>query len=112
MLGLAAALFQGCSCVGKAHTFLHYIKPWLRSHRCDSEKQIRTASQKYTVKREDPVWKFVQANAHFIRIIWCSLPFYSVPTHFLALHPQPRVFSNYMCTVLFHAFVRYQQNHR
>jgi len=27
------------------------------------------------VKQEDPVWKFLQASAHFIRIIWCSLPF-------------------------------------
>jgi len=40
--------------------------------------QIRTASQKSTVKQEDPVQKLLQANAHFIRTIWCSLPLYLV----------------------------------
>jgi len=58
------------------------VKTWLRSHRCDSDTEIRTACQKYTVKPEDPVWKFLQANARFIRIIWCSLSFCSVPTPF------------------------------
>jgi len=64
-----------------------YIKPWLRSHRCASNTQIRSAGQKSTVKQEDPVWKSLQANAHFIRIflcIWCGN---GVPTPlFLALH--------------------------
>jgi len=40
--------------------------------------QIRTASQTSAVKKEDPVWEFFEANAHFIRIIWVSLPFYLV----------------------------------
>jgi len=49
------------------HLFaLAYIKTWLRSHKCDSDTQICTARQKSTVKQEDPVWKFLQANAHFI----------------------------------------------
>ena len=68
---------------------LDYIKTCLRSHRCASDTQIRTASQKSTVKQEDPMWKLLQANAHFIRTIWCSLPLYmAVPTpYFLAIHP-------------------------
>jgi len=42
------------------HLFaLDYIKTWLRSHRCASYTQIRTASQKSIVKQEDPVWKFL-----------------------------------------------------
>jgi len=36
-----------------------YIKIWLLSQRCASDTQIRTASQKSTVKQEDPVWKFL-----------------------------------------------------
>jgi len=41
-----------------------YTKTWLRSHRCASDTQIRTARQKSTVsqkvyKQEDPMWKFV-----------------------------------------------------
>jgi len=32
-----------------------YIKTWLRSHRCASNTQIHTASQKCTVEQEDPV---------------------------------------------------------
>jgi len=40
--------------------------------------QIHTASQKSTVKQEDPVKKLLQANAHFIRTIWCGLPLYLV----------------------------------
>jgi len=32
-----------------------YIKTWLHSHRCASDTQIRTASQKSAVKQEDPV---------------------------------------------------------
>jgi len=36
-----------------------YIKTWLRSQRCASDTQIRTTSQKSTVKQEDPVWKFL-----------------------------------------------------
>jgi len=40
--------------------------------------QIRTASQKSAVKQEDPVQKLMQANAHFIRTIWCSLPLHLV----------------------------------
>ena len=43
-----------------------YIKTWLRSDRCASDIQIRTASQKFTVKQEDPVQKFLQTNAHFL----------------------------------------------
>jgi len=31
------------------------MKTWLRSHRCASNMQIRTASQKSAVKQEDPV---------------------------------------------------------
>jgi len=67
-----------------------YIKTWLRSHRCASDTQIRTASQKSTVKQENPVWKFLQANAHFIRTIWCSFPFYLVweqRSHTFLAHP-------------------------
>jgi len=60
----------------RCHTIFHYIETWLQSHRCDSDTQMRTASQMSTVKQEHPVWKFLQANTHFIRIIWCSLPFH------------------------------------
>jgi len=79
-LGLAVGLFQGVVGWERVRlrtafpTDLHYIKTWLRSHRCDSDTQIRTASNKSTVRQEDPVWKFFQANAHFIRTIWCSVP--------------------------------------
>jgi len=52
-----------------------HIETWLWSHRCASDTQIRTASQKSTVKQDDPVWKFFQANSHFIRNIWSSLHF-------------------------------------
>jgi len=52
---------QGCSWVGTA--FLHLFA------------LTRTASQKSTVKEEDLVWKFLLAGVHFIRTIWCSLPF-------------------------------------
>jgi len=38
---------------------LDYIKTWLRSHRCASDMQIRTANQKSAVEQEDPVWKFL-----------------------------------------------------
>jgi len=38
---------------------LDYMKTCLRSHRCANETQIRTASQKTTVKQEDPGWKFL-----------------------------------------------------
>jgi len=74
-------------CFGKSiketHLFaLDYIKTWLRSHRCSSGTQIRTARQNSTVKQEDPVWKFLSENAHFIRTIWCSLPFFGVGTAF------------------------------
>jgi len=62
----------------RSHTFLHYLETWLRSHRRDSDTQIRTASQKSAVKQEDPVWKCSWANAHFIRTIWCCLPLYLV----------------------------------
>jgi len=54
--------WQGCAGVGtRSTTFfaLDYIKTWLRSHRCASDTQMRTASQKSTVKQEDPVWKFL-----------------------------------------------------
>ena len=55
-------------------------------------RQIHTARQKPAMKQEDPVRKFLQANAHFIRAIWCSLHFCLVwerrhHTYFLALHP-------------------------
>jgi len=33
---------------------LDYIKIYMRSHRCASDTQIRTASQKPAVKQEDP----------------------------------------------------------
>jgi len=49
---------QGCCVVGTAfpHLFaLDYIKTLLRSHRCASDTQIRNASQKLTVKKEDSV---------------------------------------------------------
>jgi len=36
-----------------------YIETWLQSHRCPSDTQIRPASQKSAVKKEDPVWKFL-----------------------------------------------------
>jgi len=36
-----------------------YIKTWLRTHRCDSDTQIRTASQKSAVKQEDPAWNLL-----------------------------------------------------
>jgi len=41
------------------------------------------------MKQEDPVWKSLQANAHFFRTIWCSLPFWERRSHtsFLALNP-------------------------
>jgi len=55
---------QGCSGVGTAFPHLFAL--------------TRTASQKSTVNQEDPVWKFLLANPHFIRTIWCSLPFYLV----------------------------------
>jgi len=47
---------------------------------------------KSPVKQEDPVWNFVQANAHFIRNILCNLNFYLVwerrsHNSFLTLHP-------------------------
>jgi len=57
----------------RSHTFLHYIETWLRSHKRDSDTQTRTARQGSTVKQGNPVWKFLQAAAHFIRIIWCRL---------------------------------------
>jgi len=40
--------------------------------------KTRTSSQKSVVKQEGPVKKFFQANAHFIRTIWRSLPLYLV----------------------------------
>jgi len=44
-----------------------YIKTWLRPHRCASDAQIRTSSQKSIVKQVDPVWKkSLQAKAHFM----------------------------------------------
>jgi len=63
------------------HLFtLDYIKTWLRSHRCASDTQIRTASQKYTVNQESSVEI----------LTWCTLPFYLVwerRSLLLALHP-------------------------
>jgi len=93
----------------------HYIETWLRSHTCDSDTQIRTAGQESTAKQEDPVWKFLQANAHFIRTIRCNTPFHLVEerrfhTSFLALRTWAS--SGYTCIVLFLAFVRYQRNRR
>jgi len=73
---LAGELFRGCSGVGTA------FPPFCTSlkHGCDLTDVIvtmqnRTAKQKSAVKQEVPVWKLLCANAHFIRIIWCSLPF-------------------------------------
>jgi len=37
-----------------------------------------TVRQKSAVKQEDPVEKFLQANAHIFRTVWCSLPLYLV----------------------------------
>jgi len=54
---------------------LAYNDAWLRSYICASDTQIRIARQKSTLKQEDPVWKFLWVNVHFIRTIWCSLPF-------------------------------------
>jgi len=53
--------------------------------------QICTANQKFAVKQEYTVQTFLQANAHFIRTVWCSLPLYLVwerrsHTYFLELH--------------------------
>ena len=85
---------EGCERV--PHIFaLDNIKTWLRSHRCNSDTQIRTVRQKSKVKWEYPVWKFLLANAHFIRTTSCSLPFVwcgngvSTPLS-LALHPWPQ----------------------
>jgi len=36
---------------------------------CYSDTQIRTTSQNSALKQEDPLWKSLQANAHFIRTI-------------------------------------------
>ena len=55
-----------------------YIKTWLRSHKCAGDTQSCAASQRSAVKQEDPVWKYLQANSHFIRTIWCSLALYLV----------------------------------
>jgi len=38
-------------------TDLGYMKTWLRSHKCASDMQIRTASQKSIMKQEYPLWK-------------------------------------------------------
>ena len=80
-----------CVGTGFPHLFgLDHIQTWLRSHRRASDTQIRTASQKSMVKQEDPVWKFLQANAHFIRTVWCSLPFHLVwerHSHFFSTTP-------------------------
>jgi len=81
-----------------------YIKTWLRSHRCASNMQIRTAGQKSEVKQEDPVYSrsscrqmltlFELFGVAFL-FIWCEN---GIPTHpFLALHSftwplQPIVF--------------------
>ena len=88
------ALITGVQWGGNAfpHLFAQdYIKTW-RSHRFASDTQIRTTSQKSTVKQEDPMWKFMSANVRFIELfgavflfIWCEN---GVPTPlFLALHP-------------------------
>jgi len=50
----------------------------VRYHRCVSDMQIYTASEKSTVKQVDPVKRLLQANAHFIYTIWCGLPVYLV----------------------------------
>jgi len=66
---------QGCNGVGTrgncvpTHFALDCIKTWLRSHRCASDTQFRTASQKPTNKQDDPMWKCLYVNAHFIRTI-------------------------------------------
>jgi len=64
-----------------------YIKTWLRSHRCASATQIRTASQKSTVKHEDPAWNscrrmlilFELFGAAFL-FVWCGNAGNAVPT--------------------------------
>jgi len=83
--------FSGVGLEQRSHTLLHYIKTWLRSHACGSDKRIRIAKQESTVEQEDPVWKFFQANANFIRIIWCrnavpTLCFSTTPLGFFQLH--------------------------
>jgi len=72
---LAVGLFQGCSGVGMRENGVHtpfctdYNETWLQSHRCAIDTQIHTPSQKSVVKQEDPVRKFLQANAYFIRSV-------------------------------------------
>jgi len=70
---------QGCSGVGKAfpHLFtLDYIETWLWSHGCASDMQIRTASKSLQWNRKIQCRN--TCRRHFIRTIWCSLPFYLV----------------------------------
>jgi len=56
-----------------------YIETWLWSHRCASNMQIRTSSQKSAVKQEDPVQKFLQTNAHFLfKLFGVAFLFYLV----------------------------------
>jgi len=68
-------VYQGWSGNALPHLFalvtflenLDYIKTWLRSYRCASDTQIRTASQNSKLKQADPL------SHHFIRTIWCNL---------------------------------------
>jgi len=78
------------------HTQLLQPVQALKAHslKLPSQKSAvkQEASQKCAVKQEDPVQKFFSANAHFIRTIWCSLPFYlswelRSHTSFSALRP-------------------------
>jgi len=85
LMAVNIAFTQGCSGVGTRgngvpHLFLlDYSKTRLRFHRCVSHMQIRIASQKSTLKQEDPVWKhcrrmltlFELFGAVFL-FIWCG----------------------------------------
>jgi len=66
----------------------------------DSDTQIRTARQKSTVKQEDSVCKFVQANAHFSRIFLCSLPFHLVWERALDILIFDKKFTDLQCFIV------------
>ena len=64
---------------------------------------VRKGSQKSTVKDEDPVRKFLWANAHFIRNSWCSLLLYLVwerRSHISYFSTTPLFVITYFCFTL------------
>ena len=61
-------LVAGLGWERRSHTFLHYVETWLRSHRRDSDTQIRTARHKSASEQQDQ-WKFLWANSQFIQTI-------------------------------------------